>query len=65
MATFRIKVSLRRVAPRVRYARLPAFDAAAGACASMSIAQSTSKERGGLRNRHVARRAARPTRPAM
>jgi hypothetical protein len=29
----------------------------------MSIAQSTSKERAGLRNRHVARRPAGPTRP--
>jgi hypothetical protein len=64
-ATFRFKVSLRRVAPRVRYARLPPFDAATGACRSMSIAQSTSKERGGLRNRHVAHRPAGPTWPAM
>jgi hypothetical protein len=31
MATFRFKVSLRRVAPRARYARLPASAAADGA----------------------------------
>ena len=36
----------------------PNLPGATGGCQSMSIAQSTSKERFELRNRHVARRAA-------